>query len=749
MKQQINIGIDGMHCAACSSAVERALAKKKGVSKANVNLALEEAYIEYDDKLLGPEDFRDTITATGYSVRQEASLGEDTQIRNMHQAARRMWMVWGIAVIVTALMLPLMLAKPMPAWHHEGVWLIFGLTLLAMLFPARGVYVSALRSVRSGSANMDVLIAMGTLASFMVTPLSLFVKGINPHDFSGIAAMILAFHLTGRYLETRARGKASEAIRKLMNLGAKTALILKDGVETEVPVHKVQVGDVFIVKPGAKIPADGVILSGSGSIDESMATGESMPASRQVGDQVIGATVNLDGYFQARAEKVGSDSFLAQVIKLVQEAQHSKVPIQLLADKVTAVFVPIVLVLALATFAAWLLFPGVMGTVGEFLRGIVPLSSANTGFAAALMAAIATLVIACPCALGLATPTALMVGSGMGAERGILIRNGEALQRMKDVRAMVFDKTGTLTHGKPRLLKAVGINTPEEKVLRVARSLEAASEHPLALAIVEAAEKKGLKPLPIKDFANHSGRGVSAVLNSRTYWLGSMELLRENGISGIEGIQTAAEFKHASRVYLANSDGVLGLFYIADSVRPEAAKVVKELRNKGIESILLSGDNEETAAAIAAQAGISRFRAKALPADKVSIIRELQAEYGTVAMVGDGINDAPALKQADIGIAMGQGTDIAIEAADITILRDKLELIPTAVELSLQTFRKIRQNLFWAFFYNLVAIPLAVFGALHPVIAEIAMATSSVTVVTNANLLRRKMKKQEKIKAER
>ncbi|HOZ01544.1 MAG TPA: heavy metal translocating P-type ATPase [Candidatus Syntrophosphaera sp.] len=737
MKKQLNIGIDGMHCAACSARAEKALSQMKGVYSANVNLALEEASLEYDDKLLNQNDFEKTIAALGFALREEATLGEDEQIKNMLAAGKRMWLMWALALIVMALMLPLMLLKPPPAWHHEGVWAIFGLTVLALVFPARGVYVSAFKSVRSGSANMDVLIALGTLASLLVTPLSLVVKGINPHDFSGIAAMILAFHLTGRYLETRARGKASEAIRKLLNLGAKTAILLVDGKETEVPIHKVKVGDIFVVRPGAKVPVDGVILAGSANLDESMATGESMPVLRKTGDRIIGATVNRDGFLQARAEKVGKDSFLAQVVKMVQEAQHSKVPIQLLADRVTAVFVPVVLSLALATFLAWLVFPAAMGAVGNWLRGFIPLSTANTGFAAALMAAVATLVIACPCALGLATPTALMVGSGMGAERGILIHNGEALQRMKDIKAIVFDKTGTLTHGKPELLKAVGSGIPENEALTLALSLEAASEHPLARAIVAAANGQGLQPLPIKDFANHSGRGISALVNDRKMWLGSRSLLEEQGIADFSGLEDDPVLKHATKVFLGVDGKAAGAFYLADTVRPEAAEVVKTLKQMGIESIMLSGDNEETASAIAAQCGITQIRARALPADKANIIKELQAQYGSVAMVGDGINDAPALKQADIGIAMGQGTDIAIEASDITILRDELALIPQAVKLSLQTFRKIRQNLFWAFFYNLIAIPLAVFGALHPVIAEIAMATSSVTVVSNANLLRR------------
>ncbi len=740
MKKQINIGIDGMHCAACSARAEKALGKLPGVEAANVNLALEEASLEYDDRKATPEDFAKTIQSLGFSVREEVTLGEDEQVEAMKVAGKRMWMMWGIAAIVTVFMVFHMFLRHPLVSHKFDVWFVFALTLGAIAFPARGVYVSAFKSLRSGSANMDVLIALGTLASLLVTPLSLFVKGIDAHDFSGIAAMILAFHLTGRYLESRARGKASEAIRKLLNLGAKTALLLIEGVETEVPVHKIKVGDIFIVKPGAKVPADGVIVEGRASLDESMATGESLPVSRKAGDRVIGATVNLDGWFQARAEKVGADSFLAQVIKMVQEAQHSKVPIQLLADKVTAVFVPIVLALAAGTFLAWLLFPAAMGAVGNLFRNIVPLSSANTGLAAALMAAVATLVIACPCALGLATPTALMVGSGMGAERGILIRNGEALQRMKDIRAVVFDKTGTLTHGQPRLIGHNGSGIGGDEALGLAASLESASEHPLAKAIVAAAREKNLQTQAVKDFANHSGRGVSGTAGDRKLWLGSRNLLEENGVPGAGFPAVDDEYRHASHVYLGDASGLLGVFHLADTVRQEAKKVVETLRAKGIESVMLSGDNEETAAAIAEQCGITRVRAKALPGDKARIVKELQAEFGAVAMVGDGINDAPALKQADIGIAMGQGTDIAIEASDITILRDKLELLPQAVELSLQTFRKIRQNLFWAFFYNLIAIPLAVFGALHPILAEIAMASSSVTVVTNANLLRTKLR---------
>jgi len=544
--------------------------------------------------------------------------------------------------------------------------------------------------------------------------------------------MIISFHLTGRYLEHRARGKASEAIRKLLNLGAKTAIVRSDGVEMEIPIHKLAIGDIFIVKPGAKIPTDGVITLGTSSVDESMATGESMPVTHLVGDTVLGATINLDGYLEVQATGVGADTFLAQVIRMVSEAQHSKVPIQLLADKITAVFVPIVLLLAVAVFGAWMLFPNAMMSVAtHILPNVVPKSS----LAAALMAAIATLVIACPCALGLATPTALMVGSGIGAVRGILIRNGEALQRMRDVNAIVFDKTGTLTYGKPEVIKVDNLMDSQSDNLSIAAALESASEHPIAKAIVGYAVKQELA-LPKRDsFASVAGKGVIGSIDGKEYLLGSASYLQEQGIKvDYRGDMALA---HATPVMLAGNGKLKAVFYVADTLKEDAESVVAELKQRGINTYLISGDNEATAAAIAKLCGIQNVLAKVMPADKANKIKELQAMGMVVAMVGDGINDAPALKQADIGFAMGIGTDIAIEAADITLLRGDLKLIPTAINLSIQTFRKIRQNLFWAFFYNLIAIPLAAFGILHPVVAEIAMASSSITVVTNANLLKK------------
>lgn len=740
MSTNIKIGIDGMHCAACSARVEKALGSLEGVKAAHVNLALEEASLEVEPGRVSKEQIEKTVVSLGFSVREELSKDEDRLILEAREARKRMWHIWLITIVVSIFMVAHMFFDTHILSSGADGWIVFLLSLYAMLFPAGNVYRSAFMSLKTGSANMDVLIAIGTLASLLVWPLSFLVKDIDPHAFSGIAAMILAIHHTGRYLESQARGKASEAIRKLMNLGAKTAILLEDGVEKEVSIRRVQPGDILIVKAGMKIPTDAVIIEGKANIDEAMVTGESMPVTRTAGERVLGATLNVNGYLKVKAEKVGEDTFLAQVIRLVQDAQHSKVPVQLLADKITAVFVPIVIVLAVLTFAFWMLFPDTAQSISIAILSVIPLKDPNhlpTGLAAALMASIATLVIACPCALGLATPTALMVGSGMGAKRGILIRNSEALQLMKDVKAIIFDKTGTLTHGKPEVIE-IHLETLDETIaLGIAASLEAGSSHPLAIALIKGAEEAGAITSEVQDFVEHVGQGVSASLDGTRYMLGSRNFMESAGLTVPE---KTFEADYASRVYLADEDRVLAIFLIADALRDNARQVVTQLKQRGITSIMISGDNPATAKAIAAQLGITRFHAQALPEDKAILVTQLKQEFGTVAMVGDGINDAPALKTADIGIAMGQGTDIAIEAADITIVRDDLACLPTAVELSIQTFKKIRQNLFWAFSYNLIAIPLAVFGVLHPVIAEIAMAGSSVTVVTNANLLRRKVK---------
>ena len=734
MQRKITLGIEGMHCASCSARAEKALSQLKGVSEANVNLALEEAYIVYDDKQLTLADFKQAIEKLGFKVKETEADKESEQIRQMQVAKKKMGLSWLITALVLLLMIPDMVLGRAIISEQMDAWLMVILSLLAMIFPARQVYLSAYKAVKSGTANMDVLIAMGTIASLLAAPFSLFIKDIVANSFAGIAAMIISFHLTGRYLEAKAKGTASEEIRKLIGLGAKTAIILEAGTEKEIPLSQLKVGDIFIVKPGAKIPTDGIVIKGNSLVDESMATGESLPVTKKPNDNVLGATINLDGYLEVQATKVGKETFLAQVIQMVSEAQHSKVPIQLLADKITAIFVPVVLCLAVIVFAVWMLFPDTMQNIASVIISVIPLQVPVKGLAAALMASIATLVIACPCALGLATPTALMVGSGLGAKKGILIRNGEALQRMKELQVIVFDKTGTLTKGIPELIKTVSFQGTDKDNIAIAAALEQASEHPLAKAMVKAGENM---ELPYRqDFIAFAGKGIKGSINGKNYLLGNMEFLQEEGIPLSSFPDESLDY--STQIGLATDRELLAWFYLADTIKDNAPQVIAELKGRGIKTIMISGDQTKTAIAIAEKCGIQEVLAPVLPGDKAKKIKELQSKGLIVGMVGDGINDAPALKQADIGFAMGLGTDIAIETADITLLRNDLKLIPLAIDLSQKTFAKIKQNLFWAFFYNLIAIPLAAFGVLHPVIAEMAMAFSSVTVVTNANLLKRK-----------
>ncbi|HRU83726.1 MAG TPA: heavy metal translocating P-type ATPase, partial [Candidatus Cloacimonas sp.] len=728
MQKKITLGIEGMHCASCSARAEKALSQLKGVSEANVNLALEEAYIVYDDKQLTLADFKQAIEKLGFKVKETEADKESEQIRQMQVAKKKMGLSWLITALVLLLMIPDMVLGRAIISEQMDAWLMVILSLLAMIFPARQVYLSAYKAVKSGTANMDVLIAMGTIASLLAAPFSLFIKDIVANSFAGIAAMIISFHLTGRYLEAKAKGTASEEIRKLIGLGAKTAIILEAGTEKEIPLSQLKVGDIFIVKPGAKIPTDGIVIKGNSLVDESMATGESLPVTKKPNDNVLGATINLDGYLEVQATKVGKETFLAQVIQMVSEAQHSKVPIQLLADKITAIFVPVVLCLAVIVFAVWMLFPDTMQNIASVIISVIPLQVSVKGLAAALMASIATLVIACPCALGLATPTALMVGSGIGAKKGILIRNGEALQRMRELNTMVFDKTGTLTNGIPQLIKTVCFQGTDKENRAIAASLEQASEHPLAMALVKGFELSEL--IAREDFISMPGKGVKGKINGKQYLLGNADFLQEEGITLLSFEDETLDY--ATQIGLATDRELLAWFYLADTIKDNAPQVIAELKGRGIKTIMISGDQTKTAIAIAEKCGIQEVLAPVLPGDKAKKIKELQSKGLIVGMVGDGINDAPALKQADIGFAMGLGTDIAIETADITLLRNDLKLIPLAIDLSQKTFAKIKQNLFWAFFYNLIAIPLAAFGVLHPVIAEMAMAFSSVTVVTNA-----------------
>jgi Cu+-exporting ATPase len=552
--------------------------------------------------------------------------------------------------------------------------------------------------------------------------------------------MIMAFHLTGRYIEETAKGRASQAIRKLLELGAKTARVLRDGLEVEIAIEQVQAGDVMVIRPGEKVPTDAVVVQGESAIDESMATGESMPVNKRPGDELIGATVNQEGLLKAKATRVGKDTFLAQVIKLVEEAQGSKVPIQEFADRVTSVFVPVIIGIAALTLLVWLLGSGLMQPLvqaGSFLPWVNP----DLGIVTlAIVSMVAVLVIACPCALGLATPTALMVGSGMGAEHGILIRSGEAIQTFKDVRVVVFDKTGTITKGKPEVTDVVvGEGFDASAVLRAAASVERGSEHPLGRAIVERAEARELSLVEPQSFRAERGKGVSATIDGVEVLVGSRRLMAEHNIDP-KPMESAMERleEEAKTAMLVAIDGVLaGVVAVADTLKEDSANAIRELRDMGLETAMITGDNRRTGEAIARRVGIDHVLAEVLPDGKVAEVQKLQEQFGMVAFVGDGINDAPALKQANVGIAIGTGTDIAIEASDVTLVRGELTGVVEAVNLSRATFRKIKQNLFWAFFYNVFMIPLAIVGWMHPALAEIAMATSSITVVTNANMLRR------------
>jgi Cu+-exporting ATPase len=586
---------------------------------------------------------------------------------------------------------------------------------------------------------MDVLIMLGTFSSFLTGPVSFFVPLAN---YGGVSAMIMAFHLTGRFIEAQAKGRASQAIRRLLELEAKTATLLQDGKEIQVSIDDVNVGDFMVVKPGEKIPTDGVVVKGESSVDESMATGESMPIRKRLGDTVIGATINQRGLIQVRATKIGADTFLAQVIRLVEEAQGSKVPIQEFADRVTSYFVPTVLTLAVVTLVIWLAIPqytvNVITWASQFLPWVNPTLDTVS---LAIFATVATLVIACPCSLGLATPTALMVGSGMGAEQGILIRRGEAIQTLKDVQVFVFDKTGTITKGQPEVTDIIATKASNvSDVLRIAASVEQGSEHPLAEAILRKAEEEGVEVLKLERFEAMIGRGIIGTVQGQSHVaIGNRQLMGESGVdySMLDSEIQRLEEEAKTTMIIASNDSCLGVIAVADTLKEDSVQAITTLETMGFQTVMLTGDNRRTGEAIARQVGISRVVAQVLPGQKVAEIQRLQQEAGYVAMVGDGINDAPALTQANVGIAIGTGTDIAIEAGDVVLVSGRLSDVVKAVKLSQATFRKIKQNLFWAFFYNVIMIPFAMLGLAHPVIAEIAMASSSITVVTNANLLRR------------
>jgi Cu+-exporting ATPase len=738
--QKLTLKLGGMSCTSCAQTIEKALNKTEGVKSAVVNFAAETALVEFDPHFTGLEKLKAAVAATGYKVvdrETEALEVEDHDIRKVRDARTRMWTAWGFtAPIIIWMSFEMFFGI---VWPNRMVFNV-GMILLAvpvLLWTGLPTLRSSFKAIGHGKANMDVLIAMGTSVSFLTGFAALFTPVAN---YAGVAAMIMSFHLTGRLIETAAKGRASQAIKKLLELGAKTARILVNGDEREVPIEEVHVSDVMVVRPGEKIPTDGEVVEGESTVDESMATGESMPVSRVPSDEVIGATVNQEGLLKVKATKVGKDTFLSQVIKMVEECQGSKVPIQEFADRVTSYFVPIVLAIAGLTFILWMLFPGTFHPITVWASSFIPWVNPNLGVVtSAIFAMVAVLVIACPCALGLATPTALMVGSGMGAENGILIRQGEAIQTLKDVRIIVFDKTGTITKGKPEVTDIVPVDgTDTERLLYLAATAESGSEHPLGQAVVRHAQEMDLSLGKVEKFKAVRGKGIEATFKGDRVLVGSKKFIEESGIAteSVTSELTKLESEAKTVMLVAAGRKLAGVLALADTLKEDSMPAIRELESMGIETGMITGDNRLTAQAIAKKVGISRVLAEVLPDGKVDEIKRLQEDGSIVAMVGDGINDAPALKQANVGIAIGTGTDIAIEASDVTLVRGDLSGVVSAVKLSKATFRKIRQNLFWAYFYNTIAIPAAIFGFLHPVIAEAAMATSSINVVTNANLLR-------------
>ncbi len=742
--------VEGMHCAGCASTIEKTLLSERGILDVVVNLTTETAKVVYNPEETGFDKFSESVAKKGYKlISKDKSRDSSTQTqedldeKKIKNARRKMILAWAFTAPVILLMIPEMILGKQPFGSAFSVIATFVLTALVFFIPGKETFRSAWRSAINLSPNMDVLIAMGTLSSFSTGIAAiLHLAGAAPEfqNFTGVGAMIMAFHLTGRYIETKSKGRASQAIKRLLTLEAKEARIEKEGKEITIPVSLLRKGDVMIVKPGEKIPTDGIVIEGTGSVDESLATGESMPVEKNPGDHVIGATINIDSLLKIKATKLGSETFLSQIIRMVEQAQTSKVPIQAVADRVTAVFVPVILLIAVLTLVLWLLLPGFFHEIITKGSLILPWVNPDMSPAAlALFSFIAVLVIACPCALGLATPTALMVGSGKGAENGILIRKGSAIQRMKDVTTIVLDKTGTITTGKPGVTDIFpASNFKKEDMLKAAATAETGSEHPVAQAIVEFCRNEGLEVGTIKNFKAITGKGIKGVIDKKTVLVGTEDFIKSEEIPLSESLlkkKAELESQAKSVVIVVSDKHVMGLIAVADTIKESSRRAVAELKSLGMEPVMITGDNDKTAKAIADIVGIEKFMANVLPNEKAEKVKELQQTGEIVAMVGDGINDAPALTQADVGIAIGTGTDIAIEAGDIVLVKGDVASVAKAVHLSRATFKKIRQNLFWAFFYNVVMIPLAVFGLMHPVLAEAAMAFSSINVVTNSRRL--------------
>jgi Cu+-exporting ATPase len=739
----VTLKLRGMSCAACASQVENAIRIVPGVSAATVNFGIEQAIVTYDAQKTDLEIIQESVSAAGYSAspqQTEWMTGEDDAEKSERQAAsrhlKRQILVAGIlsAIVVlgsfsamTGLQVPLI-----PQWLHNP-WTQLVLTAPVQFWCGGAFFVNAWKAFKRHTATMDTLVAIGTGTAYTYSvfatlfPAFFVTQGLQPEVYYEAAAVIITLILVGRLLENRARGQTSDAIRQLIGLQARDARIIRNGQEMEVPIQAVQIGDIVVVRPGEKIPVDGQVVEGVSSLDESMVTGESMPVKKQAGDEVIGATINQTGSFKFRATRVGKDTLLAQIVKLVQQAQGSKAPIQQLADRVTSWFVPVVIAIAIATFVLWFI------TFGNLTL--------------ALITTVGVLIIACPCALGLATPTSIMVGTGKGAENGILIKGAESLELAHKIQTIVLDKTGTLTQGRPTVTDFVTVNgsTSELKLLELAASIERQSEHPLAAAVVRYAQSQEVTLTEVQHFEAIAGSGVEGIVGDRQVQIGTQRWMAELNIDSqtLQPQKAQLEALGKTAVWIAVNGKIEGLLGIADALKPSSVQAVRSLKKLGLDVIMLTGDNRQTAETIAREVGITRVIAEVRPDQKANQIAALQAEGKIVAMVGDGINDAPALAQANVGIAIGTGTDIAIAASDITLISGDLQGIVTAIQLSRATMRNIRQNLFFAFVYNIAGIPIAAgilfpfFGwLLSPMIAGGAMALSSVSVVTNALRLR-------------